>query len=189
MLNSFHLSRLNAQHATAVQSCFDSQPKVMMALKKPGQRPYANTFLFLLASGCVAYGQWDGNQLRAFSIVWPWPTAPASTLVMGCNRPTGRPYNPIQSGLQASVDACLLHLENNGRRVLYFVRSSGRAWKNSTATRNQGRFGEYLFTAAEHIPQGNVSQYSDFNRFVLGNQPVSSDAVVVAALAPMKGDY
>jgi hypothetical protein len=189
MTSVLRTARLTADDALAVQDCFDSQPKVMMALKKPGRAPYADTFKTLLSSGCVAYAQWDGEQVRSFTIVWPWPTAPCCTIVMACNRPTGRAYNPIRSGLQASLDACLLHVEGNGVKVFYYVRSSGKSWKNSTATKNQGRFGDYTFTAAEYISEGSMSKYYDFNNFILGNTPVPSNAVIIAALAPTIDDF
>lgn len=189
MTEKSNVTRLIASHAEAVQDCFDSQPKVMMTTKKPGREPYAQTFCNLIESGCVAYGLFDGDVIQAFCVVWPWPTLPASTLVMACNRPDGKIYNPQRSGFSATLDACLGDMERDGRRIAYYVRSSGRAWKNSTAQKGHGRFGEYHCTAAEHIPIGCVSKYSDFNRFVLGNMPVSSDAVVIAAVAPMAGDF
>jgi hypothetical protein len=137
----------------------------------------------------VAYGAFDGDVVQAFCVVWPWPTLPASTLVMACNRPDGKIYNPQRSGFSATLDACIRHMERDGRRIAYYVRSSGRAWKNSTAQRGLGIFEKYRCTVAEHIPIGCVSKHSDFNRFVLGNIPVSSDAVVIAAVAPMDGDF
>ena len=181
--------RLHASDSVAVQHCFDSQPKVMMDLKKPGRTPYALTFQALLDSGCIAYGVWNGAILQAFSVVWPWPTAPAATLVMGCNRPSVGRYNPQRSGFQATLDACLQHLEQQDRRLVYFVRSSGRAWKNSTAQKGHKHFGKYACTVAERISAGMQSKYVDFNCFILGNQAVSSDAVIIAAVAPMEQDF
>lgn len=188
-MNEAVVKRLAAIHAGAVQACFDSQPKVMMAIKKPGRAPYADTFLSLLESGCVAYGMFDGELVQAFTIVWPWPTMPASTIVMGCNRPSGGIYNPRRSGFQATFDACLSEMEADHRRLTYHVRSSGTAWKDSTMRKGVGRFEQYHRTAAEYIQAGCISKYNDFNRFVLGGNPVNSNAVIVAGSAPMEADF
>lgn len=189
MTVAFDIRRLVADDALAVQDCFDSQPKVMMKAKESSREPYADTFSDLIYSGCIAYGAWNGGVLQAFLIMWPWPTLPASTVVMGCNRPTGQKYNPIRSGLTASFDACIAHMEADGRRIIYFVRSSGKAWKNSTITKGLGKFSHYHCTAVEHIKAGALSKYSDFNQLILGYRPVSSNAVIVAAVAPMTQDF
>lgn len=181
--------RLSRVDALAVQACFDSQPKVMMWFKDSNRKPYADTFQALIQSGCVAYGTWHEDILQAFVIVWPWPFLPASTVVMGCNRLTGQIYNPRRSGLKASFDACLIHMESDSRMLVYFVRSSGKAWKNSTITKGLGRFEQYQCTVAEHIKIGHTSKYQGFNQLVLGNQPVSSNAVIIAAIAPMTQDF
>jgi hypothetical protein len=187
--NQLFVKRLTASDAIDVQACFDSQPKVMMAVKQPGRDPYAGTFTNLLRSGCVAYGALSGDLVQAFTIVWPWPSLPASTIVMGCNRPTGGIYSPRKSGFQATFDACLLEMESDQRRLTYHVRSSGTAWKDSTLAKGVGRFEHYRRTVAEQIPAGSLSRYSDFNRFILGSRPVSANAVIIAAVAPMDGDF
>jgi len=189
MSQSFVTRQLTAEDAEDVQVCFDSQPKVMMEIKRHDRQPYADTFLSLIKSGCVAFGAWEDGDLKAFSIVWRWQSMPTATIVMSCNKPTGGLYNPIKSGLQASLDACLLQMEGEGCRVFYYVRSSGKAWRSSTAKRNHGRFGQYSFTAAEHISKGDMSRYPTFNQMILGGQPVSADAVIVAAIAPMDQDF
>jgi hypothetical protein len=189
MNHPFVTRQLTAEDAADVQACFDSQPKVMMEIKRGDRQPYADTFLHLVRSGCVAFGAWREAELQAFSIVWRWQSMPTATIVMSCNRPTGGLYNPIKSGLQASLDACLLHMEGAGCRVFYYVRSSGKAWRSSTAKRNHGRFGQYSFTAAEKIGKGQTSQYPAFNQMILGGRPVSADAVIVAAIAPMDQDF
>ena len=189
MLLNTATTKLGAEHAALVQSCFDSQPKVMLEKKKVGREPYSETFLNLVESGCTSYGVFNNDVLQAFCIVWPWPSIPASTMVMACNRPDGKIYNPQRSGFSTTLEACLLEMERGDRRITYYVRSSGRAWKNSTAQKGHGRFGEYQCTAAEHIKQGQMSKYSDFNRYILGSRPVSADAVVVAAIAPMDRDF
>lgn len=188
-MNNTEAKRLMPAHASEVQACFDSQPKVMMAAKQPGRAPYADTFLSLLDSGCVAYGVFDGELVQAFTVVWPWPNMPASTIVMGCNRPSGGIYNPRKSGFQATFDACLLEMEAGHRRLTYHVRSIGTAWKDSTMKNGVGRFEHYHRTAAEYIQAGCISKYNDFNRFVLGGNPVNSNAVIVAGSAPMDADF
>lgn len=188
MIDQPTLVRLTALDAEAVQGCFDSQPKLMMTIKNPGREPYARTFRSLLASGCVSYGLRADDEIRAFCVVWPWPSMPASTIVLACNRPIGQIYNPQRSGLQATLDACLRAMESEGRRIAFFVRSTGRAWKGGTAQKGTGRLAEYFCTVAERIPAGRLSRYSDYNRYVLGNHPVPSDAVVVVAAAPMDPD-
>lgn len=189
MIDAPYTRRLSKADTLAVQACFDSQPKVMMGFKDPNRKPYADIFEALIQSGCVAYGTWHKNILQAFVIVWPWPFLPASTVVMGCNRPNGQIYNPSRSGLKTSFDACLSHMESDGRMSVYFVRSSGKAWKNSTITKGLGRFEQYRCTVAERIQIGQISKYQGFNQLVLGNQPVSSNAVIVAAVAPMTQDF
>jgi len=189
MTCELNLIKLDHDDAEAVKDCFDSQPKVMLETKRLDREPYDMTFKNLIRSGCTAYGMVNDGVVQAFSIVWPWPSMPASTIVMACNRPDGKIYNPKRTGLSASLDACLIEMEQQERRISYYVRSSGKAWKNSTAHKGHGRFGEYQCTAAEHISQGCASRYSDFNKFILGGRPVSSDAVIIVATAPMNRDF
>lgn len=189
MSRQYQIRRLSIADFQDVQDCYDSQPKLMLVEKSPDEPPYAGTFQNLLLSGCVSFGAFDGHELKAFSVFWPWPTLPASTLVLAVNRPDGAIYNPERSGLQAVLDAGLAHMEADGRVSVYFARSGARRWKHSVIRKRLGRLSEYHASAVEHIAAGQLSKYQDFNRFVLGSHAVRGDAVMVHAVAPQVGDF
>ena len=189
MTNPFQIKQLTLADAQDVQSCYDSQPKLMLSPKTKGEQPYAWTFQSLIQSGCIAYGAFKDGVLAAFCVVWPWPSQPTSTLVLFVNRPTGSAFNPRSSGLQAAIDGALFHLEQTGRSALYFARAKSDRWKNSVVTRRIGRLGEYHAIPAEIIPSGRLSKYPDINNYVLGRTPVRREAVLVLAVKPHEEDF
>jgi hypothetical protein len=189
MSHQHQIRRLEIADSQSVQDCYDSQPKLMLVEKSPNEAPYASTFQHLLFAGCVSFGAFDGHELKAFATFWPWPTLPASTLVLAVNRPDGMLYNPERSGLQAVLNAGLSHMEADGRTSVYFARSGARRWKHSLIKQRLGRLGEYHASAVERIPAGQGSRFEDFNRFVLGGRSVRGDAVMVHAVAPQVGDF
>lgn len=189
MTSTFQTRQLGLADALEAQSCYDSQPKLMLAPKSENERPYAETFRALMGSRCIAYGAFKDGVLAAFCVVWPWPSQPTSTLVLFVNRPTGSMFNPRASGLQAAIDACLFHLERLGHSALYFARARSDRWKNSVVTRRIGRLGEYHALPAEIIPAGALSRYPDVNNYVLGRTPVRREAVLVLAVKPHDEDF
>jgi hypothetical protein len=189
MTIQFQTKQLQIADAQSVQDCYDSQPKLMLAPKTVGERPYAETFRALMQSGCIAYGAFKDDVLMAFCVVWPWPSQPTSTLVLFVNRPTGALFNPRTSGLQAAIDGALFHLEQLGYSALYFARAKSDRWKNSVVTRRIGRLGEYHAIPAEIIPSGGHSRYHDVNNYVLGRTPVRREAVLVLAVKPYDEDF
>ncbi len=172
-----------------VQACYDSQPKLMLVEKRPDEPPYSGVFEQLLLTGCMAFGAYADDELRAFSVFWLWPTLPASTLVLAVNRPDGMLYNPQRSGLQAALDAGLTHMEADGRTSVYFARSAAARWKHSIIKRRLGRLGEYNASAVERIQRGQHSRFPAFNQLVLGGCAVRGDATIVHAVAPQVGDF
>lgn len=189
MTSNLKTRQLSLADAQAVQACYDSQPKLMLIEKGENDPPYADIFNHLLRSGCIAFGVYDSQELKAFSVFWPWPHMPAATLVLAVNRPDGALYNPQRSGLQAALDAGLAHLESEGRSSVYFVRSAAKRWKHSVIRNRLGRLGEYHSVAIEKIPAGALSRFNDFNRLILGGRPVRGDAILVHSVVPQNGDF
>ena len=189
MSSNLTTRQLTLSDAQSVEDCYDSQPKLMLIEKNEGDPPYSSIFNHLLNSGCIAFGTFDGDTLKAFAILWPWPTLPASTLVLIVNRPDGMTYNPERTGLRSALDAALKCMEMQGRTSVYFARSAARQWKNSTIKKRLGRLSEYHTIAAERILANRPSCFPDFNRFILGGRPVRGDAIIVHALAPQSGDF
>jgi hypothetical protein len=189
MISQYQVRRLLISDADIVEECFDSQPRLMLAPKSLEPRQYAATFRNLIMSGCVAYGAFRDDVLAAFSIVWPWPNLPASTLVLTANRPNGMLFNPARSGFSAAQDAALAHMEAEGRTMLIYVRSANPKWTRDKTHKLSGRIGEYHVAPAERIAAGSLSRYDSINRFVLGSSPVHSDALLVTAIRPFADDF
>lgn len=181
--------QLSAADADLVEECYDSQPRLMLAPKRPGATRYSATFRSLLASGCVAFGAFRDGVLVAFSVAWPWPHLPVATLVIWVCRPTGTIYNPERSGLRHALDAALAHVEALGVWSTYYVRADKGAWTRSRVIRGLGRHAEYRHVPVERIARGDLSRYQDFNRLVLGGMPVPRDAVIVQGLRPHDDDF
>jgi len=180
---------LSIADSREVQACYDSQPKLMLIEKSPDEAPYAGVFEQLLLTGCVAFGAYANDELRAFVVFWPWPSLPASTLVLMVNRPDGMIYNPERSGLQAALDAGIASMEAEGRSSIYFARAAGGRWKNSTIKRRLGRLSEYHFLAVERVEGGKLARFPAFNQLILGGRPLRGDAIIGHALAPQVGDF
>lgn len=189
MSPQYQTRRLLISDADIVERCFDSQPRLMLAPKRLESRQYAATFRNLIMSGCIAYGAFRDDTLAAFSIIWPWPNLPASTLVLTANRPSGMLFNPVRSGFAAAQDAALAHMEAEGRTMLIYVRSANRKWTRDKTHKLSGRIGEYHVAPAERIAAGSLSRHDSINRFVLGNTPVASDAILVTAIRPFPDDF
>jgi hypothetical protein len=181
--------RLDASDADLVEECYDSQPRLMLAEKRPGATRYAIVFRGLLASGCIAYGAFRDGVLVAFCVLWPWPGLPVATMVIFLSRPTGSIYNPERSGLRYAIDAALAHVEALGVWSIYYVRADSERWRRSRVTRGLGRHGEYRLVPVERIARGSLSRYPDINRLVLGGMPVPGDAVIVQGLRPYDDDF
>jgi hypothetical protein len=188
---AFTTRRLTVADAHAVQACYNSQARLMLALKPDDEAPYSQVFCDILASGCVAFGAHDDvtNDLRAFCVVWKWPGLPIGTLVLFVNKPDGKPFNPQGTGLAAAVDAALEHLHQAGAPTVYFIRSASRKWTNAKVTRRFGRFGTALAAPVEYIKAGCVSQHDGINACVLGGRPARVDSVLVCVTRAADGDF
>lgn len=185
----YQVRRLFIHDADIVEECFDSQSRLMLAPKRLESGQYAATFRNLIMSGCVAYGAFRDDVLAAFSIVWPWPDLPASTLVLTANRPNGMLFNPARSGFSAAQDAALAHMEAEGRTMLIYVRSANPKWTRDKCLSLCGRIAEYHLAPAERIVAGSLSRYDSINRFVLGNSPIHSDGLLVTAIRPFTDNF
>jgi len=189
MSSNLTTRQLSLNDAQSVQDCYDSQPLLMLAPKRPDAQKYADTFRQLLASGCVAYGCFEADRLLAFCVVWPWVDQPAATLVIFLNRPTGGVYNPERSGLRYAIDAALAHVEARGCWAIYYVRADARRWKRSRIAKRLGRLGEYRIVPVERLSAGSLSQWQSINNRVLGGLPVPCNAIVVQGLRPYDEDF
>lgn len=188
---TFTTRRLTVADALAVQACYDSQPRLMLAQKSEMEAAYSGVFCGLLASGCAAFGAHDAasNDLRAFCIVWKWPDLPIGTLVLFANKPDGKPFNPQRTGLAQAVDAALDHLCELGAPTVYFIRAESSKWKNSTVTRRFGKLGASLAAPVEHIKAGSLSRSEGINACVLGGKPPRVDSVLVCVTRAADGDF
>ncbi len=188
---SFTTRQLTVADAHAVETCYDSQPRLMLALKPDDEPPYSQVFSELLASGCVAFGAHDEttDDLRAFCVVWKWPGWPIGTLVLFVNKPDGKPFNPEGTGLAAAVDAALDHLFEIGVPTVYFIRSASKKWTNAKVTRRFGKFGASLAAPVEYIKAGTLSQHDGINACVLGGRPPRVDSVLVCVTRAADGDF
>lgn len=181
--------QLTLSDAVDVQAVYDSQPRIMLRDKDVNEPAYAGVFRAHLLSGCVAYGAFEGAELRAFCTVWQWPGFPIATLVVCANKPDGAAFNPSRTGLSAAVNAAFDKLVEDGVPTMYFVRSTKKRWKNSTMSKNFGAFGDSFARAVEYIPAGSPSKHEAINAFVLGSGPPKADAVLVSLTRKPLGDF
>ena len=181
--------QLTLADAEDVQRVYDSQPRIMLRDKEPDEPAYAGVFRSHLLTGCISYGAFSGEELRAFCTVWQWPGLPIGTLVLFVNMPAGSVFNPERTGLAAAVDAATDHLAKNGAPTVYFIRANSKKWKNSRVTRNFGVFGASFSRDVEYIAAGNLSKNEGINMYVLGNNPPKADAVLVCVMRKPLGDF
>lgn len=180
----FHVRELVEADAAAVQSCFDSQDKIMLHPKQDRHAGYGSSFLGLLRSGCRAFGAFAGDELRAFSVVFRWPDLPIATLLLMQNRPTTGPYNASKSGLRQAMDASLHHLEAAGCTTFFWIRADDPKFSHANICRGQGRLAEYHTCVVERVKAGQVSKLGGIAGMVMGGLPAIRDVVVLQGMVP-----
>lgn len=189
MSRQYQTRRLLISDAEIVEECFNSQPRLMLRDKTNDESAYAGVFRSHLLTGCVSYGAFSGEELRAFCTVWQWSGFPIGSLVLFVNKPDGSLFNPERTGLACAVDAALDHLAAIGVPTVYFVRAESTKWRNSRITKNFGLFGLSFSKDVERIKSGQLSKHEAINTFVLNNQPPKADAILVCVTRPPLGDF
>lgn len=161
----------------------------MLRDKEPGAPAYAGVFRAHLLSGCISYGAFSGDELRAFCTVWQWPGLPIGTLVIFANQPDGRIFNPERTGLAAAVDSALSHLDRIGVPTVYLIRAKSKKWTNSGITKRFAAFRDAFAKDVEFIPAGSLSKHEGINAYVMGGTAPKADAVLICVMQKPLGDF
>ena len=176
--------RLGAQDAEAIARVFHSHDKLMLRVKHERQRALADELPRMLARDCEGYGTFDGGELRAFCVFFPWRDLPFSTLVLMQSLPLPGPVDLTRNGLAPCLDAALGSLEARGYTHFISRRSADPKWRPGLILRKAGRMAQYAYTVTETLKAGEVSSWDSVNRNVLNRRPVEQDTAIVIAARP-----
>lgn len=160
---------------------FESRDKLMLRPKSDRQRALPDGFPAMLATGCEAYGSFEGEEMRAFCIFFPWRDLPMSTLVLMQSVPVPGVVDLGKNGLAPCLDSALDHMERRGYAHVVFRRAADARWRPERILRNAGRLAGYAFSHLEMIPAGAASRWPGINDNVLDRRPVEQETAIVTA--------